>query len=149
MKDNSDETVKVAEAFKQKHKPSNKVTVHALISEMETFVKSNFKSEQHVQWQKMHDRVNDSMAICHARVAPPTTVHQFIQDITSTKEIHPFQEPTDENFSHPQALKTIHMSIPKEYLLADQEMLAPRLSILESAVEQPAINKMICTSPTV
>ena len=49
MEDNWDETVKVAEAFKQKHKPSNKATVHALISEMETFDKSNFKSEQHAQ----------------------------------------------------------------------------------------------------
>ena len=45
MKDNSDETVKVAEALKQKHQPSNKATVHASISGMETFDKSNFKSE--------------------------------------------------------------------------------------------------------
>ena len=49
MKDNSDDTVKVAKAFNQKHQPSNKATVHALISEMETFDKSNFKSEQHAQ----------------------------------------------------------------------------------------------------
>ena len=70
MKNNSDETVKVAEAFKQKHQPSNKASVHALISEMETFDKSNFKSKQHAQWQDMFDRVNNSMAICHATVAP-------------------------------------------------------------------------------
>ena len=47
MKDNLDETVKVAEAFKQKHTSSTKATVHALMTEMELFDKSNFRSEQH------------------------------------------------------------------------------------------------------
>ena len=87
MKDNPDETVKVAEAFKQKHKSSNKAIVHVLISGMEMFNKSDFKSEQHAQWQEMYGRVNDSMAIvCRATVAPPTTVHQFIQNITTADE---------------------------------------------------------------
>ena len=120
MKNNSDETVKVAEAFKQKHQPSNKATVHALISEMETFDKSNFKSEQHAQWQDMFDRVNDSMAICHATVAPPTTVQQYLQSITEREACQPDPDPTDATYSHTQALKTIRMSIPREYLLVDQ-----------------------------
>ena len=50
MKDNPNATVKVAEAFKQKYLRSNKATVHALISGMEILDKSNFKSEQYLQW---------------------------------------------------------------------------------------------------
>ena len=109
--------------------------MHALISEMETFDDSNFKSEQHAQWQKIYDRVNDSMAICHLTVAPPTTVHRFIQNITTADEPQPLQETLDQNFDHLQALKTIHISIPREYLLADQEMLAPRLPSLKPNVQ--------------
>ena len=142
MKDNSDKTDKVAEAFKQKHQPSNKATVHALISEMETFDKSNFKSEQHAQWQDMFDRVNNSMAICNATMAPPTTMHQFLHDIISATASHHVQEPNDAIHDHLQALKTINMSIPREYLLADQEMLASCLSILKSPLDHPAISKM-------
>ena len=44
-----------------KHQPSNKATVHALISEMETFDRSNFKLEQHAQWQDVFDQGNDSI----------------------------------------------------------------------------------------
>ena len=77
----------------------------------------------------------------------PTTVHQFIQDITTADETQPFQESLDQNFGHSQALKTIHMSIPREYLLTDQEMLAPRLPSLKPNVQQPAINMMIYTFP--
>ena len=49
MKDNPDETVKVAEDFKQKRQPSTNATVHVLMTEMELFGKSNFRSEQHAQ----------------------------------------------------------------------------------------------------
>ena len=145
MKDNPDESVKVAEAFKQKHQPSNKATVHALISKMETFDKSNFKSEQHAQRQDMFDRVNDSMAICHTTVAPPPTVQQYLQTITESDACQPNHKLTDATYSHPQALKTIRMSIHREYLLADQEMLAPRLPVQKYPFDQPTISKMICT----
>ena len=89
MKENPDETVKVAEAFKQKHQPSNNHTVHALISEMETFDSLNFKSEQHAQWQDMFDCVNNSMAICHAAFAPSTTVQHYLQSITKPAACQP------------------------------------------------------------
>ena len=91
-KDNSDDTLKVAEAFKQKHQLSIKATVHALISEMETFDKSNFKSEQHAQCQEMLDCISDSMVICHATAASPTTLHHFIQDITSAPTSYQINE---------------------------------------------------------
>ena len=39
------------------------------------------------------------------------------------------------------------MSILREYLLANQEMLAPRLPILKSPLDRPAISKMVCTFP--
>ena len=146
MKDNPEETVKVAGAFKQKYQLSNKATVHALISEMETFDKSNFKSEQYAQWQDMFDRVNDSMTIYHATFAPPTTVHDYLHSITTVPAFLDDSTQTDAVYSHPQALKTIHMSTPstKEYLMADQEMLAPRLPIQH---DQPAISNMVCTFP--
>ena len=120
MKDNPEDTVKVAEVFKQKHQWSNKATVHALRSEMETFDKSNFKSEQHAQWHDVFDRVHDSMTIYHVTVAPPPTVQQYLQSITEREACQPDPDPTDATYSHTQALKTIRMSIPREYLLVDQ-----------------------------
>ena len=57
------------------------------------------------------------------------------------------QRPPMQGTSIPQALKSIHMSIPREYLMADQERLSPRLPIPKSPLDQPAISKMICTFP--
>ena len=67
----------------------------------------------------MINRVNDSMAICHATVTPPTTVQQYLQSITKHTTCQQVSQPTDATNSHPQALKTVRMSIPREYLLAD------------------------------
>ena len=148
--DNPGETVKVTEAFTQKYQPSNKATVHTLISEMKAFDKSNFESEQHAQWQDMFDQVNDSMAICRATIVPPTTVQYYLHNITALPYCQPVCEPdstTDLLYSHPQALKTIQMSIPREYIMSDQEMLTPRVPIPRSPNDQPAITKMICTFP--
>ena len=148
MKDNHDETVKITEAFKQKHQPSTKATVHALMTEMEMFDKSNFRSEQHAQWQDMFNRVDDSMAICHATVVPPQTVQAFLSSIMAPHECMPAtREHIDMECHHPQALKTIHMSIPREYILADQKMLNPRQLVTKNPMDQPAKSKMICTFP--
>ena len=118
------------------------------MTEMEMFDKSNFKSEQHAQWQDMFNCVNDSMAICYATVAPPSTVQDFLSSITASTECTPdSREHIDTMYNHPQALKTIHMSIPWEYLLADQEMLNPRQPISKTPVDQPVISKMIYTFP--
>ena len=48
---------------------------------METFDKSNFKSEQHAQWQDMFNRVNDSMDIWRATFAPPLSFPDYLQSI--------------------------------------------------------------------
>ena len=92
---------------------------------MKIFDKSNFKSEQYAQWQDIFDCVNDSIAICHTTFALPTTVHHYLQNITEPKACQPIPVPTDARYSHSQALKTIHMSTPCEYLMADQDILAP------------------------
>ena len=156
MKDNLDEAIKMAEAFKQKHQSSNKASVHALMSEMETLDKLNFKSEQHAQWQDMFDCVNDSMVICYPTFAPFTTVHDYLHIITTAPHCQPVckQASTDESkqtnpmYNHPQALKkTIHISIPKKCLMVDKKILAPRLPIPRSQHDQLAISKMICMFP--
>ena len=103
----------------------------------------------------MFDRVNNSMAICYATFAPPTTVQDYFHSIMAAPHCQPVckqaltDEPkrTDPVYCHPQALKTIHMPIPKEYIMANQEMLAPRLPIPQSQHDQPAISKMTCMFP--
>ena len=90
------------------------------------------------------------MAICHATFAPSTSVQDYLQSIIEPTTSQPIMEQISTNltYSHPQALKIIQMSIPREeYLMVDQEILVPRLPIPKSPVDQPAIGKMICTFP--
>ena len=57
-------------------------------------------------------------------------------------------EVIDVECSHLQALETMHMSILKEYLMADQKILTPRLSLphLQAYISnQLPISKMVCT----
>lgn len=119
------------------------------MTEMELFDKSNFRSEQHAQWQDMFNHVNDSMAICHATIVPPPIVQDFLHSITALTECptNPMEH-MDTVYNHPQGLTTIHVSIPqREDLMADQEMFSPRLPVSRLPLDQPAISKMICTFP--
>ena len=89
----------------------------------------------------MFDRVYDSMTICHATFPLTDVVHDYLHSITTTDAAQPVNmAPPHPVYSHPKALKTIHMAISREYLIADQEMLEPRLPIPK---DQQAISKMI------
>ena len=73
-----------------------------MITEMETFDKSNFKLEQHAQWQDIFNHVNDSMAICRATIAPLPTVNDYLYSITApTQCLTVNEEHIDAVYNHP------------------------------------------------